>query len=275
MNARKIVSFVLAAAVVVSNFAATIAKAEPVVFGVPTADSQSVATSFNTGVVITLVGHVLTAEPVEPVLTYGIFTGPSNGSVDSSKGNPVTYTPNDGFVGTDSFTFYSQYNSVKSNPATVSVTVVPCNPDTTPVPCPAPKPEPCLPTSVFPCDEPKPEPCLPFSVIPCGDPEPTPCNPDTTPVPCPAPKPTPCNPDTTAVPCEAPKNHAPVAYDGDATTSVDQEVTIILQATDEDGDTLKYTIAGPDNGVLSPSALPTIGAYTYTPKPQNPKTPFG
>lgn len=64
---------------------------------------------------------------------------------------------------------------------------------------------------------------------------------------------------------ESGKNHAPVAFDASYETGFNQPVPVILSATDGDGDELAYTIYGPGNGTLGPSALPTIGAYTYTP----------
>ena len=59
-----------------------------------------------------------------------------------------------------------------------------------------------------------------------------------------------------------PTNDAPVAYDENLTTKEDNNLTIILKGSDEDNDTLKYTIATkPKHGTLSVEA-PNI---TYTP----------
>ena len=59
-------------------------------------------------------------------------------------------------------------------------------------------------------------------------------------------------------------NVAPIATSGEATTDEDEPIAISLQASDDDGDALTYTIAsGPANGTLSGTA-PDL---TYTPDP--------
>jgi hypothetical protein len=90
----------------------------------PVANSQSVSVNANTSANVTLAG----SDPIGAALTYQIVTGPANGTLSGTAPN-LTYTPNSGYVGADSFTFTvtDSYGAV-SAPATVSITVV----DTTP-----------------------------------------------------------------------------------------------------------------------------------------------
>ena len=56
-------------------------------------------------------------------VTYSIVSSPSNGSLGSISGSNVTYTPNQDFNGSDSFTYKANNGSQDSNTATVSITV--------------------------------------------------------------------------------------------------------------------------------------------------------
>jgi len=56
-------------------------------------------------------------------VTYSIVSSPSNGSLGSVSGSNVTYTPNQDFNGSDSFTYKASNGSQDSNTATVSITV--------------------------------------------------------------------------------------------------------------------------------------------------------
>jgi subtilisin family serine protease len=56
-------------------------------------------------------------------LTYSIVSGPTNGSLGAVSGNKVTYTPNAGYSGSDSFSFKANDGTADSNVATVSLTV--------------------------------------------------------------------------------------------------------------------------------------------------------
>jgi hypothetical protein len=90
----------------------------------PTANSQSVSTNQDTAVGITLTG----SDPNNPVLTftYALGTGPSNGSLSGFNANTgvVTYTPNAGYSGADSFQFtVTNSAGLTSSPATVSISV--------------------------------------------------------------------------------------------------------------------------------------------------------
>jgi len=87
----------------------------------PTADDQSVTTSQDTAVSITLTGSDVDGDSI----TFAIVAGPSSGTLsnfDSSTG-VVTYTTNGGFFGSDSFTFNVNDGLVDSNTATISITV--------------------------------------------------------------------------------------------------------------------------------------------------------
>lgn len=87
-----------------------------------TANPQSVTTTYNTAINITLTGTGPTPH------YYVIDSQPSNGTLsnlDNVTGF-VTYTPNNGYVGSDSFTFYKTDGAGdNSDPATVDITVRP------------------------------------------------------------------------------------------------------------------------------------------------------
>jgi hypothetical protein len=88
----------------------------------PTADSKTVQTNAGAPVQITLTG----TDPIPgDALKFSIVGNPQHGSLTSgAAGNTVTYTPNTGFFGTDSFTYKSTDGlGVDSNIATVSITV--------------------------------------------------------------------------------------------------------------------------------------------------------
>ncbi|BAB74354.1 Ig-like domain-containing protein [Anabaena sp. FACHB-709] len=56
-------------------------------------------------------------------LTAAVVQAPSNGSVTLNPDGSFAYTPNAGFVGTDSFTYLANDTKVNSAPATVNITV--------------------------------------------------------------------------------------------------------------------------------------------------------
>jgi hypothetical protein len=91
-----------------------------VVAGTPTANAQSVTTSQDTAVGITLTG----SDPDVPALplTYAIVTGPAHGALTGTAPN-LTYTPAAGYFGPDSFTFTASNGANLSAPATVTLTV--------------------------------------------------------------------------------------------------------------------------------------------------------
>jgi hypothetical protein len=91
----------------------------------PVANNQSVTTGLNTPVAITLQASDVDGDP----LTYSVVTSPSNGSL-SGTAPDLSYTPNLGFSGSDSFTFKAMDALAESNVATVSITVAPPSTDT-------------------------------------------------------------------------------------------------------------------------------------------------
>src|SRR5262249_1010689 len=84
----------------------------------PVAFTQSVATAFNTPVIITLRG----TDPDFDTLTFSLDTTPVNGVLSAAPPNLV-YAPNTGFVGPDAFSFVTNDGKLISVAATVSLTV--------------------------------------------------------------------------------------------------------------------------------------------------------
>ena len=84
----------------------------------PVAFSQTVTTEQDTPVSITLTA----TSPQGFPLTYTVLTQPTHGTLSGSAPN-LTYTPNAGYVGPDSFTFKANDGTTDSNTATVSITV--------------------------------------------------------------------------------------------------------------------------------------------------------
>ena len=90
--------------------------------GLPVAEKQTVAASRNTDKAITLVA----TDPNPPPggFTWTIVTPPANGSLGGTA--PIlTYTPTNGYSGTDEFTFKVNDGHADSNTAKVSITVNP------------------------------------------------------------------------------------------------------------------------------------------------------
>ena len=99
--------------------AATVALT--VAAGVPTANAQALNVSFNTGATVTLTGSDPDIPPL--TLTYSVSANPAHGTLSGSAPN-LTYTPNSGFAGADSFQFTVQNTGNQTSPpATVSLTV--------------------------------------------------------------------------------------------------------------------------------------------------------
>ena len=84
----------------------------------PVANNQTVATSQDTPVAITLTGQDIEGSS----LSFDVATGPSHGTLSGSGANR-TYTPFLGYVGPDSFTFTAFDGAATSESATVSITV--------------------------------------------------------------------------------------------------------------------------------------------------------
>ena len=90
------------------------------VVGAPTANPQTVNVAFDTAKAITLTGSDPNSPPLS--LTFAIATDPAHGSLSGTVPN-VTYTPNTGFHGTDSFTFTVNNGTSTSPAATVTLDV--------------------------------------------------------------------------------------------------------------------------------------------------------
>jgi hypothetical protein len=112
--------------------AATVTLTVNAVNDTPTANSVSIGTGENTAVLITLSG----ADVETCQLSFSIATLPSNGSLGTIQAQPctsgspntdtarVTYTPNTGFAGPDSFTYVVTDAAAADSPAaTVTITV--------------------------------------------------------------------------------------------------------------------------------------------------------
>ncbi|MBZ5572747.1 MAG: hypothetical protein LAO09_12825 [Acidobacteriia bacterium] len=86
--------------------------------GGPVAFSQGVTTDQDTPVGITVTAFSPQGFP----LTYTVLAGPINGTLSGTAPN-LTYTPNTGYIGPDSFTFKANDGITDSNVATVRITV--------------------------------------------------------------------------------------------------------------------------------------------------------
>lgn len=107
-------------------FLAKISMQAPPPGAPPVAQNSSVTTAQNTPVNITLVA----TDPDSLTITYWIVSPPANGTLSGVgnngqvTGNQVTYTPNPGFTGADSFTWKAYDGTSDSNIATVTITVL-------------------------------------------------------------------------------------------------------------------------------------------------------
>ena len=91
----------------------------------PVANPQARTTNQNAAVGVTLSGSDVDGNP----LTYVVVTGPANGAL-SGAAPALTYTPNAGYSGTDSFTFKVNDGTVDSPAAAVSITINAAGPTT-------------------------------------------------------------------------------------------------------------------------------------------------
>ncbi|MEQ8786488.1 MAG: Ig-like domain-containing protein [Pirellulaceae bacterium] len=100
----------------------------------PTGDAQGVSTAEETGLSITLTGDD-GEETAEQTLTFAIVEPPAHGVLSGFDGatGQVVYTPDVGYVGDDVFAFVVTddatvgWETLTSDPATVTVTVTPVN----------------------------------------------------------------------------------------------------------------------------------------------------
>ncbi len=90
------------------------------IVGTPVANAQSVTVAQDSAKAITLTG----SDPNTPprTLTYTVTASPTHGSLTGTAPN-LTYTPNAGYSGPDSFQFKNNNGTSDSSVATVSITV--------------------------------------------------------------------------------------------------------------------------------------------------------
>jgi len=95
---------------------------EPIDNEQPIANVQSLTTDEDNQLAVTLTGSDLD----DDILTYIIVSNPSNGLL-SGNAPDITYTPDENYNGSDSFTFKVNDGIVDSDLATISITVDPIN----------------------------------------------------------------------------------------------------------------------------------------------------
>ena len=89
-----------------------------VVTGAPACQDVARTTRVDTAVSVPLT----CTDPDGDALTLSIVAGPSKGSLDGMSGGAVTYTPDAGESGADSFTYRASDGTASRRPATVSIT---------------------------------------------------------------------------------------------------------------------------------------------------------
>jgi VCBS repeat-containing protein len=95
----------------------------------PVAYGQSISTPDSTAKSITLTG----SDTNNDTITFTLGVLPAHGAISAFNTNngTLTYTPNAGYIGTDSFTFRAHDGLTSSVPATVSINVTPVAPSIT------------------------------------------------------------------------------------------------------------------------------------------------
>ena len=106
----------------VNSSAATVSITVASTNAAPLANDQSVTTNKNLAKAITLTGF----DSDSDALTYTVVTQPTRGALTGTVPN-LTYTPEDNYSSTDSFTFKVNDGTVDSGTATVSITIVNIN----------------------------------------------------------------------------------------------------------------------------------------------------
>ncbi|MEA5513952.1 Ig-like domain-containing protein [Nodularia sp. UHCC 0506] len=101
--------------------------APPPVNDPPVAVNDSYTTNAGQQLVIAAANGVLSndTDAQSDPLTAAVVAAPSNGTLSFNADGSFAYTPNTGFIGTDSFTYLANDSQVDSDPATVSITVNP------------------------------------------------------------------------------------------------------------------------------------------------------
>lgn len=88
----------------------------------PVGVNDSATTNENTAVTIAVLANDTDADG-DALTVASIATQPSDGAVVINANNTITYTPNAGYTGNDSFTYIANDGTDNSNAATVSITV--------------------------------------------------------------------------------------------------------------------------------------------------------
>ena len=91
----------------------------------PVAVADSYATDFNTALIVTASGVLGNDTDIDgdPLHVSAVTTGPAHGSLTLNANGSFTYTPDNGYVGADSFSYKANDGTMDSNIATVSLTV--------------------------------------------------------------------------------------------------------------------------------------------------------
>jgi hypothetical protein len=87
----------------------------------PVAVNDSASTTVDAPVTVPVLSN--DSDPNGDALTVTNVTQPANGTTQRNANNTVTYTPNAGFTGSDTFTYTANDGQANSNVATVTVTV--------------------------------------------------------------------------------------------------------------------------------------------------------
>lgn len=101
-----------------NSTAATVSITITAIEDAPVANAQSVTTAKDNSVAITLTG----SDAEGSALTFNVVAQPGHGALSGTAPN-LTYRPEDGFDGSDSFTFVANDGISNSTAATISITV--------------------------------------------------------------------------------------------------------------------------------------------------------
>lgn len=93
----------------------------PLIVYPPVADNQALTIKKNDSVNITLTGKDTSEAPGQ--MTFEIKSQPAHGTLSGTPPN-LTYTPNNNYVGVDSFKFIAVKNTLKSSEATVQINII-------------------------------------------------------------------------------------------------------------------------------------------------------
>lgn len=89
----------------------------------PVAANDSATTAYQTSVTVSVLAN--DTDPEGAPLSIASVTQPANGTAVANANSTITYTPNTGFSGSDTFTYIASDGVNESNAATVTITVRP------------------------------------------------------------------------------------------------------------------------------------------------------